>query len=194
MYRHDCNSHPIASIRPERFIPSAQPTHNRTIMYQHYYPCHPRFCPTARLQSICSTPAQSVCSCNKIISSQSSSSAHTANIMSPPILKCITKDQREKDGFKTFKEWLEHYNHEYIGHSLHKYVKNYSGKESMWRNPYQSHFDRNEANELFENFVRNNEVLKKCIQYLENKVLGCWCNSNCHGEVLIKLYNEYIEE
>jgi hypothetical protein len=114
--------------------------------------------------------------------------------MTPPVLKCITKDQREKDGFKSFKEWLEHYNHEYIGHSLHKYVKNYSGKESMWSNPYQPHFGRNEANELFENFVRNNEVLKKCIPYLENKVLGCWCNSDCHGEVLIKLYNEYVDE
>ena len=30
--------------------------------------------------------------------------------------------------------------------------------------------------------------------YLENKVLGCWCESGCHGEVLIKLYHEYKNE
>ena len=25
---------------------------------------------------------------------------------------------------------------------------------------------------------------------LENKVIGCWCTDNCHGEILIKLYRE----
>ena len=34
----------------------------------------------------------------------------------------------------------------------------------------------------------------KQISYLENKVLGCWCESGCHGEVLIKLYHEYKNE
>lgn len=110
--------------------------------------------------------------------------------MAPPVLSCISKKQREQNGFNTFKEWIEQYNHEYIGSSLHKYVKNYCGKESMWSNPYQNHFAREEANELFEKFVRSNEVLMKCIPQLENKVLGCWCESDCHGEVLIKLYNE----
>ena len=27
---------------------------------------------------------------------------------------------------------------------------------------------------------------------LENKVLGCWCKDNCHGEILIKLYREFV--
>ena len=62
------------------------------------------------------------------------------NIMTVPVLKCITKNQREKDGFQSFKAWIEHDNHEYIGPNLHKYVKNYKGKESMWINPYLSHF------------------------------------------------------
>ena len=114
--------------------------------------------------------------------------------MAPPTLKCIKKNQREKDGFNTFKEWIEQFNHEYIGPSLHKYVKNYCGKESMWSNPYQNHFRKEEANELFEKFVRSNEVLMKYIPQLENKVLGCWCNSDCHGEVLIKLYNERVDK
>ena len=112
--------------------------------------------------------------------------------MAPPVLTCISKKQREKHGFTTFKEWIEKYNHEYIGPSLHKYVRNYCGKESMWSNPYQSNFAREEANALFEKFVRSNEVLMKCIPQLENKVLGCWCDSDCHGEVLIKLYIEHV--
>ena len=28
---------------------------------------------------------------------------------------------------------------------------------------------------------------------LENKVIGCWCTDNCHGEILIKLYREFVE-
>ena len=48
--------------------------------------------------------------------------------MAPPILKCITKTEREKDGFKSFNEWIHHYNHEYIGCNIHTNVKNYTGK------------------------------------------------------------------
>ena len=62
------------------------------------------------------------------------------NIMSAPVLKCIAKDQREKDGYKTFKAWIDDPKNVYIGPHLHKYVKNYNGKESMWINPYQAHF------------------------------------------------------
>ena len=123
--------------------------------------------------------------------------------MTVPVLKCITRAQREKDGFQSFKAWIEHDNHKYIGPNLHKYVKNYNGKESMWINPYLSHFPNAEANKLFENFIRSNAVLYNCIPSLENKVLGCWCSplydsngevitpSGCHAEVLLKLYNEY---
>ena len=28
---------------------------------------------------------------------------------------------------------------------------------------------------------------------LEHKVLECWCKDNCHGEILIKLYKEFVE-
>ena len=112
--------------------------------------------------------------------------------MSPPVLRSVNREHREKQGYKSFKEWLEQYNHVYIGPSVYKYVKNYGGRECIWMNPYQAHFPRDEANELFEKFVRSNEALMNQLDYLENKVLGCWCTSDsvCHGEVLIKLYNE----
>ena len=32
-------------------------------------------------------------------------------------------------------------------------------------------------------------MIKKLTE-LENKVIGCWCTDNCHGEILIKLYRE----
>ena len=123
--------------------------------------------------------------------------------MTAPVLKCITRDHREKDGFASFKAWIDDPNNVYIGCNLHKYVKNYCGKESMWSNLYQSHFPNDEANKLFEKFIRSNTVLMESIPSLENKVLGCWCSplsdcngevitlSGCHGEVLLKLYNEY---
>ena len=110
--------------------------------------------------------------------------------MSPPVLKSVNREHREKQGYKSFKEWLEQYNHVYIGPSVYKYVKNYGGRECIWMNPYQAHFPRDVANDLFEKFVRSNEALMNQLDYLENKVLGCWCTSDCHGEVLIKLYNE----
>ena len=115
--------------------------------------------------------------------------------MSSPVLKCLTKDQREKEGYKTFKAWIEDPKNVYIGPHLHKYVKNYRGKESLWMNPYQAHFPKAEANTLFENFIRSNDVLMQAIPTLANKVLGCWCEPNgaseCHGDVLLKLYYEY---
>ena len=126
-----------------------------------------------------------------------------SNIVSSPILKCIVKDQREKDGYKSFKAWIDDPKNVYIGPHLHKYLKNYNGKESMWMNPYQAHFPKAEANTLFEKFIRSHPNLLSCIPSLENKVLGCWCEplydsngevitlSECHGDVLIKLYNEY---
>ena len=76
-------------------------------------------------------------------------------------------------------------------------------EEGMWMNPYRAHFPKAEANELFEKFIRSHPNLLSCIPSLANTVLGCWCEplydsngevitlSECHGDVLIKLYNEY---
>ena len=52
------------------------------------------------------------------------------NIMSAPVLKCIAKVQREKDGYKSFKAWIEDPKNVYIGPHLHKYVKNYNERKA----------------------------------------------------------------
>ena len=43
--------------------------------------------------------------------------------MVPPVLKCIAKEQREKDGYKTFKAWIEDPKNVYIEPHIHKYVQ-----------------------------------------------------------------------
>jgi hypothetical protein len=118
--------------------------------------------------------------------------------MAPPVLKCINKEEREKDGFMSFKDWIDVPSHEYIGPNVHKYTRNFNRYPSLWVNPFYNHFNRysgEEGNRLFEFFIRHNPALKECIPQLENKVMGCWCTDarDCHGEILIKLYKEYEE-
>ena len=43
--------------------------------------------------------------------------------MSPPIVKCITKEEREKDGYISFWQWIEDPKNVYIGNNLHKYAQ-----------------------------------------------------------------------
>ena len=38
--------------------------------------------------------------------------------MTAPVLKCVKREEREKDGFSSFKEWVETPSHIYIGHNI----------------------------------------------------------------------------
>ena len=42
--------------------------------------------------------------------------------MATPVLKCVRREEREKDGFSSFKEWVEAPSHIYIGHNIRKYL------------------------------------------------------------------------
>ena len=110
--------------------------------------------------------------------------------MSPPIVKCITKDEREKDGYSSFRQWIEDPKNVYIGNNLHKYAQDCA--PSNWINPFHMHYKGEDANKIYESFMRSNGVLLEYLPMLEDKVLGCWCKTGCHGEVIIKLYNEYV--
>jgi hypothetical protein len=47
----------------------------------------------------------------------------------------------------------------------------------------------------YENYVRTNPFLINSLHELKGKQLGCWCKPNkCHGDVLLKLYNEFCEK
>ena len=114
------------------------------------------------------------------------------NIMSPPVLMCVSKEEREKAGYTSFRQWLENPQNEFIGPNVRKYAPYHP--HSQWTNPFYGYYQGEEANELYESFIRNNDILKKCLPALKDKVLGCWCTNGCHGEVLIKLYKQYVHE
>ena len=118
--------------------------------------------------------------------------------MTTPVLKCVKREEREKDGFCCFKEWVETPSHIYIGENIKKYLNDFKKKDSIWCNPFIT-FDvsREEKKKYYETFLRCNPHLIEKLHELENKVLGCWCANSklCHGSILIKLYDEkYGEE
>ena len=49
--------------------------------------------------------------------------------MGAPVLKCVKREEREKDGFSSFKEWVEAPNHIYIGHNIRKYLNDFIKKD-----------------------------------------------------------------
>lgn len=77
----------------------------------------------------------------------------------------------------------------------------YIGRPSIWGNPY-SHLPysmapfkvatREEAVEKYEAWLRKQRVLLGNLPNLRGKVLGCPCGgSPCHGDVIIKLIEEF---
>ena len=117
--------------------------------------------------------------------------------MTTPVLKSVKREEREKDGFSSFKEWVETPNHIYIGHNIRKYLNDFKKKDSIWCNPFMTFdLDRVEKKEYYEAFLRCNPHLMEQLNELENKVLGCWCENIelCHGRVLVNLYIEKFGE
>ena len=76
--------------------------------------------------------------------------------------------------------WSARENHVYIGGS-HE-----NTPESIWANPLQ--YD----NRQYEEYVKNNDSLVERLGELKGKVLGCWCSTDCHGEVLHKLVGNEV--
>ena len=98
--------------------------------------------------------------------------------MSPPIVKCITKEEREKDGYSSFRQWIEDPKNVYIGNNLHKYAQDCVPSNWInpfqWINPFHMHYKGEDANKIYESFMRSNGVLLEYLPMLEDKVLGCW--------------------
>jgi len=70
-----------------------------------------------------------------------------------------------------------------------------TGQYSKWRNPFVEGVDgtRDEVIEKYEQKLRNDQELLDSLHELKGKVLGCWCYpKRCHGEVLVKLVNEFL--
>ena len=93
---------------------------------------------------------------------------HIINTMSPPVLHYISREQREKDGYKSFKECIEQYNQQYTGPIILNYVKNIIGYPSLWIKPFHKYFKQDQANAFFESFIRLNTILMDSLPKLEN--------------------------
>ena len=79
-----------------------------------------------------------------------------------------------------------------------------TGKLSKWGCPYSYKEDtiaefhvenREEAIQMFEEYLLNNEELMDSLNELKYKTLGCWCKPNrtCHGDI-IKKYVDRLED
>lgn len=80
----------------------------------------------------------------------------------------------------------------------------YIGRPSPFGNPF-SHKQgtaaefyvetRDEAIDKYEEWIRGRPELLAKLPDLIGKALGCWCKpKRCHGDVLVKLVNEMLEE
>ena len=56
--------------------------------------------------------------------------------MAAPVLKCVRREEREKDGISSFKEWVETPSHIYIAQNIRKYLNDFNKKDSIWSNPF----------------------------------------------------------
>ena len=119
--------------------------------------------------------------------------------MSPPVIQNITKDSRERAGYRSFKEWYLRKDNLYISRNASKYLGR-DVPESKWASPFivlnrklggekwvQESLQRN-----YERYIKSDQFLMDSLHELKNQVLGCWCTSPnlCHGSILQKLYIE----
>ena len=110
--------------------------------------------------------------------------------MSAPVLRCVDKEHREKDGFETFREWIEEENHVYIGSNIAKYAPGVEANE--WSMPWEIKPFAKNMGRRYEAYLRSKDDLTDLLSTLTDKDLGCCCSSRCHGEVILKLYTEYV--
>ena len=60
--------------------------------------------------------------------------------------------------------------------------------QTMWSNPFD---ESPEGLIKYENYIRTSTRHWHCLDYLEGRLLGCWCGpGKCHGDVLVRLLEE----
>ena len=100
-----------------------------------------------------------------------------------------------KDENLTFVEWWFKSKSVYIGKDLDEHLQDDEAEESIWKNPFHYQFGiftKDEVLKCYEQHVRTN--LWEDLDALAGCELGCFCypSQRCHGDVLIKLYQEKV--
>lgn len=107
----------------------------------------------------------------------------------PPTITNVKKAHLIANGYKSFEEWDANPSNLYIGRNMEVYIK--GAKASKWGNPYNvKKYGLDSCLDLYEKHVKTGDLYNQLAE-LEGKTLGCWCYPNkCHGNILIKLFNE----
>ena len=82
----------------------------------------------------------------------------------------------------------------YIGRAVN--MGGWNLPSSKWANPFMINNDnREDSLKLYCNYIINTPHLLHALPELRNKTLACWCHPRqCHGDVLIALYNIMVPE
>lgn len=102
----------------------------------------------------------------------------------------VKKAELNKRGISNFEEWNALDNTLYIGRNISFYVKGTT--KSKWANPFSiKKYGRVGCLKKYKKYIENNEVLMNSLKELDGNELGCWCHPEpCHGDILLKLFNE----
>lgn len=99
--------------------------------------------------------------------------------------------------YNNLKEWTNDPANVYIGRRGIVFIdgERYPKEDNIWYNPFKTG-TREEVVAQFESYMRakldKSEVLVTRLLQLKGKNLGCWCAPElCHGEVLVRLIDEY---
>ena len=110
------------------------------------------------------------------------------NLRSPTCVS-VGKAALSSRGVKSFQDWINQPNHLYIGRDMTHYIQGAVG--SKWRNTFTNIKSLGKSLELYEKRVRNTPELIEAIGELEGMELGVlWKSTPCHGDVLIKIFND----
>jgi hypothetical protein len=108
-------------------------------------------------------------------------------LVSPTVVN-VHKECLRKRGFADFNEWLQQPNALYIGRNV-RFVQ--GTFQSKWHNPFRVGNGRQLALDQYEHRIRTIPELFRSLHELSGKELGCWDDPKpCHGNILVKLFNE----
>lgn len=103
------------------------------------------------------------------------------------------KVQYIRPKYNNLSEFVKDSNNEYIGRKCIVFINDerYPKNDSEFANPFKAKDFDDDCIKLYEEYIRKKKL--EDIIKLYGKTLGCWCKpKECHGDVLVKLINEYI--
>lgn len=103
----------------------------------------------------------------------------------------LKKASLQSRGYTSFSDWNSDPNHVYIGRDMSHHIPEALG--SKWGNPHiiSKKCNLDQCLKRYEDHIRNDPDLFHAVLELGGKEIGCWCKpSPCHGDVLIKIFNE----